>query len=580
MSQRPLESDPGLRSDFLAAESETPDGVHDRARLRDMLGARLQFETLVARLSATFINLLPEQIDSQIEGGLQQVVEFLGIDRSSLGQFSEDGRELRVTHSYTMPGCEPFPRVDIAPLWPWYAEQVRSGKPMCFTRLPEELPVEAEREKEYCRQTGFRSHLALPLKVADRIIGGLGFGCFGRSYQWSDRLVANLQLVGEIFANALARQRADLALREREARFRLLSDVAPVMVWMSGRDKGCTYFNKPWLAFTGRPLASELGDGWSEGVHPGDLQACLDTYVRAFDARQEFRMEYRLRRADGEYSWVLDTGVPRLDGDGTFEGYIGSCVDITEQKRSAEETQQLRDQLARVGRCVTLGELAASIAHEVNQPLCGIVSNAQSVQRVLGKVPVDMTEVCDAVGDIVADGQRASAILGRIRALLQKSTAERSALDVDEVVHEVCRVIRSEALRRSVVMTLELARRLPRVQGDRVQLQQVVLNLMTNGMDAMDRVAPEYRELVVRSSVGETGNVTVAVTDVGKGFEGQAPHQLFKALYTTKPDSIGMGLAICKSIIDSHGGQIWASQNARWGATFSFSLPCIPEGVS
>jgi PAS domain S-box-containing protein len=451
---------------------------------------------------------------------------------------------------------------------------------MHFARLPEELPVEAAREKEYCRQTGFKSHLAIPFKVADHIIGSLGFGCFGRSYEWSDGLVASLQLVGEIFANALARQRADLALREREARFRLLSDAAPVMVWMSGRDKRCTYFNKPWLDFTGRPLARELGDGWSEGVHPGDLQGCLNTYGCAFEARQDFRMEYRLQRSDGEYRWILDTGVPRFDADGTFEGYIGSCIDITEQKRGAEETLELRDQLARVGRFMTLGELAASIAHEVNQPLCGVISNAQTVQRVLGKVPVDFAEVRDAVADIVADGQRASAILGRIRGLLQKTPAERTALDVGELIQAVCAVLRSEVLRRSVAMTLELAQGLPRVQGDRVQLQQVILNLMTNGMDAMDCIAPEHRELVIRSSVDETGNVMVAVTDMGKGLKGQTPDQLFKALYTTKPDSIGMGLAICKSIIDSHGGRISASQNPDWGATFSFSLPGIPEGVS
>ena len=197
--------------------------------------------------------------------------------------------------------------------------------------------------------------------------------------------MANLKLVGEVFANALARKRADIALREREARFRLLSDAAPVMVWMSGLDQHCTYFNKPWLDFTGQPLADELGDGWSKGVHPGDLEHCLDTYLRAFDARQEFRMEYRLQRFDGEYRWLLDTGVPRFDGDGTFEGYIGSCIDVTDQKRIADEMHQLREQLARVGRCMTLGELAASIAHEVNQPLCAIVSNAQTVQRCLGK---------------------------------------------------------------------------------------------------------------------------------------------------------------------------------------------------
>src|SRR5262249_12300221 len=157
---------------------------------------------------------------------------------------------------------------------------------------------------------------------------------------WPNALVQSLQLIGEVFANALARKRADIALRESEGRFRRMADTAPVMVWMSGPDKLCTYVNQPLLDFTGQPLPSQLGDGWSAGVHPDDVEHCLDEYRRAFDARQAFRMEYRLRRFDGEYRWVVDTGVPRFDTDGTFEGYIGSCIDLTEQKRAEEALRE------------------------------------------------------------------------------------------------------------------------------------------------------------------------------------------------------------------------------------------------
>src|SRR5580700_4746505 len=168
------------------------------------------------------------------------------------------------------------------------------------------------------------------------------------------------------------RKRAEAELRESEARFRLVADSAPVLIWMSGTDKLCTYFNKPWLDFTGRSLEQELGNGWAEGVDPEDLQRCLDTYIQSFDRRVAFRMEYRLRRHDGEYRLVSDIGVPRFIPDGSFAGYIGSCIDVTEQRRAEEQLRQAQEDLSRVTRIVAMGELAAAIAHEVNQPLTAI----------------------------------------------------------------------------------------------------------------------------------------------------------------------------------------------------------------
>src|SRR5438876_4953494 len=315
--------------------------VEDRTQVLERLDERLRFESLLSRLSATFINLPADDVDSQIERGLQQIVEFLGIERSSLAQFSEDGSELMVTHSYTIPGFAPFPRLNLAAVWPWYTGQIRRGQMLRFRRLPDDLPAEAANEREWVRRGGLpRSHLAIPFKVGDAVLGGIGFGAYAKERDWPDEMVESLQLVGAIFANALARKRADIVLRESEGRFRLMADTAPVMVWMSGPDKLCTYFNKHWLGFTGRPLEREIGAGWSEGVHADDLQHCLDTYVRAFDARQEFRMEYRLRRFDGQFRWILDAGVPRFETGGTFEGYVGSCVDITEHKRAEEALRE------------------------------------------------------------------------------------------------------------------------------------------------------------------------------------------------------------------------------------------------
>ena len=205
----------------------------------------------------------------------------------------------------------------------------------------------------------------------------------GRAGHRSGRTFVHLSDGSTLFIgrDITERKRAEAELRESEARFRLVADSAPVMIWMSGTDKLCTYFNKPWLDFTGRSIDRELGNGWAEGVDPEDLQRCLDTYTQAFDRREAFRMEYRLRRHDGEFRWVLDIGVPRFNPDGSFAGYIGSCIDVTEQRRAEEQLRHAQEDLARVTRVVAMGELAAAIAHEVNQPLTAIVTNGNFCLR-------------------------------------------------------------------------------------------------------------------------------------------------------------------------------------------------------
>jgi PAS domain S-box-containing protein len=329
------------------ASGGQPDAQNDRrARPPEWLDEQYRFEKLLVDLSAGYVNLPADQVDAQIEETQRRLVEFLGVDRCSFGEFAEEKKELRVTHSYVVPGLPPFPRIVLDDQYPWYTEKIRQGEALCFERLPADLPPEATVERELCVQTGFKSHLAIPLKVGGSLLCVLTFGSLRDYRRWPDELVQRIRLVGEILANAVARKRADIALRESEGRFRLLADAAPVMVWMSGPEKLCTYFNKHWLDFTGRPLLRELGDGWSAGVHPDDLPRCLRIYVQAFDARQPFRMEYRLRRFDGEYRWILDTGVPRFQSDGAFEGYIGSCIDITDQKR-VEETLRAREQSLR-----------------------------------------------------------------------------------------------------------------------------------------------------------------------------------------------------------------------------------------
>jgi signal transduction histidine kinase len=298
---------------------------------------------------------------------------------------------------------------------------------------------------------------------------------------------------------------------------------------------------------------------------------CLEQSQRA----SNYQFEYRMTAADGRTVWVHDIvnvvsqgGVPR-----TLRGFL---VDVTQQRQAEEESRQLREQFARVGRVSLMGEVAASIAHEVNQPLCAVVSNAQAVQRMLASGRFVVADMREALEDITRDGQRASAVIARIRGFLQKGLALRAPVDVNDLVREVAGLGRSEMALRGVALRLELAADLPPVLGDRVQLQQVVLNLITNGADAMDRVARDLRELVVSSTAGEGDTVRVVVRDAGVGLDPRNCDRIFEPLFTTKAGGMGMGLAMCKTILEAHGGKIWAVPNPDVGTSIQFTLPTAP----
>jgi C4-dicarboxylate-specific signal transduction histidine kinase len=249
------------------------------------------------------------------------------------------------------------------------------------------------------------------------------------------------------------------------------------------------------------------------------------------------------------------------------------------RRRSEMEGQRLRQDLAHVGRVFTMGELTASLAHELNQPLTAILSNAQAAQRILASDPSDLAEIREILGDIVEDDKRAGEVIHRLRGFLKKSNLELSPLDIGELVSQVARLVSSDAILRNVTIRLELASGLPPVCGDRVQLQQVILNLLMNGLDAMREPTEGERTLVLRTlRAGPAESVVVAVEDSGAGIDEVNLEHVFHAFYTTKPEGLGLGLAIARSIVEAHGGRLEARNNLERGATFSFTLPAIKEG--
>jgi signal transduction histidine kinase len=249
------------------------------------------------------------------------------------------------------------------------------------------------------------------------------------------------------------------------------------------------------------------------------------------------------------------------------------------RRRSEMEGQRLRQDLAHVGRVSTMGELTASLAHELNQPLTAILSNAQAALRILPSDKADLADIRDILGDIVEDDKRAGEVIHRLRGFLKKSNLELSALDIGELVSQVARLVSSDAILRNVSIRLELAPGLPPICGDRVQLQQVILNLLMNGLDAMRESSEGERTLVLRTLAGDgAASVVVAVEDSGMGIDEADLEHVFHAFYTTKPEGLGMGLAIARSIVEAHGGRLEARNNPGRGATFSFTLPAIKEG--
>jgi PAS domain S-box-containing protein len=376
------------------------------------------------------------------------------------------------------------------------------------------------------------------------------------------------------------RQAAEAALRESEAHFRIMADTAPVMVWRAGVDKKCDFVNQPWLSFTGRTLEQELGDGWIDCMHPDDRAASFEIYDKAINAREPFRIEYRARRFDGEYRVVLGTGVPRWESDGAFAGYIGSCIDISDRRQAERALQETHAELSRVSRLTALGEFAASIAHEVRQPLTAIIINARICLRWLSAPEPDLEEVKAGLLDVVTAGQRAEEVIKRNRELFRHHKVEAAAIDINTVISDAAAVVAWRLRDNDITLVTSLTEGLPAVIGDRIELEQVLLNLIANSIDAMEGVSPESRRIDISSASTSEGFVQVTVTDQGTGLEGVDVERMFTLSYTTKDAGTGVGLSVSRSIIEAHGGKLWAEQNPGRGATFCFTIPAHSSVVA
>ena len=363
-----------------------------------------------------------------------------------------------------------------------------------------------------------------------------------------------------------------------DARFCEVMDAAPVMIWMSGEDKGCVWFNRSWLTFTGRSLAQEMGQGWSEGVHRDDFERCIQVYFSHFDARKDFRIQYRLRRNDGAFRWIDDTGIPRFARDGTFLGYIGSCVDIHEHRATQSELRQRLLEIAELNRQADTAILVTSIAHEISQPLAGIVYNSAAGLRWLARETPNVERATATLNNIIHAGQRAVEIINSIRAISKKEQRIHAPLSWNELVQQVLALAEAELQGHHVAIRTTLNEKITEVMADRVQLQQVMLNLIKNAIEAMSSTAEGSRVLHLKTELDGSQNVVVTVQDSGSGIDPENIERIFHRLFTTKTQGMGMGLAICRSIIEAHNGRLWAEAGVPQGSVFRISLPISTGG--
>jgi len=312
-------------------------------------------------------------------------------------------------------------------------------------------------------------------------------------------------------------------------------------------------------------------------IHPEDRPVVEQEYWAAQLKKAEFQADFRIVLPDGAVKNIYSVGHPILNQSGDIVEFVGEAMDVTERKRAEEALRQAQADLAHVSRVTTMGELVASISHEVNQPLCAIVTNGSVCVRLLSRDTPDLDKSREIIGRMIKDGMRASEVIKRVRELLHKAPSEKTPLNINETVQEVIDLVNSDLRRSKVELLIELAGDLPPVVGDRIQLQQVILNMILNAKDAMSEVHTHPRELLITTLKNDSSGVVVAVQDSGKGLDPKDAESIFDPFFTTKADGMGLGLSISRRIIEDHGGRMWATPNEPQGAVFQFTLPTENE---
>lgn len=376
----------------------------------------------------------------------------------------------------------------------------------------------------------------------------------------------------------VAANQAAIALQEARASelsLQRMIETIPGMLWSATPEGMIDYCNGRLLEYSGFAPHEVMGTNWIKLLHPDDVSRAAEKWQECVNSGSAYRMEVRsFFAADRSYRWCVTNALPLYDERGNILKWYGTVVDMHDWKQAQEELRATQGELAHMARVMTVGQLTASIAHELNQPLAGIVTNANTGLRMLAGAPPNITGASETVRRTIRDANRASDVIKRLRALFAGKDIAAEAVDLNEAAREVLALCTADLERNRVVLRLEFAKNLPLVSGDRVQLQQVILNLIGNAADAMVGVQDRPRELRIRTELEAADSVRVTVQDTGVGFRAEDAERLFIAFHTTKASGMGIGLSVSRSIIQSHHGELWATVNTGHGASFAFRVPC------
>jgi PAS domain S-box-containing protein len=531
-----------------------------RKRSADSLRRRLEFEAFLFDLSSTFIGLPEEKVDVNMERGLARVGEFLKMDRVTLLELSSDRAEMTVVYSWNRQGVAPAGPVLTKHLHPWWLKQILRGDVTLASRV-DDLPATASAEKAYLRQRGVASIASIPLRVGGQIAGAISFVTVHRRLAWTERLVKELRAIGDILWNALQRYQAMQALlaaqslvRESEERFRLIASTAPVIIWMSGADRRCTFVNESWADATGLPPASALGDGWTAGIHPEDVERSLNTYRSAFDRREPFQMEYRLRRHDGEFRWIFARGVPRYDATRSFAGYIGSAIDVTERREAEAVLSTLSRRLIEAQE-LERTRLARELHDDINQRMALLMLSLETVRQRLPATSRDLGQEIEKAIDIATNLTR------DVQGLSHRLHSPKlHILGLEAAARGVCREVSD---RSDVVIRFHAEGILPGLPEDvSVCLYRVLQEALQNA------IKHSHSHQIDVSLQRDLSGVILTVRDSGIGFE---PTKALRGQ--------GLGLIGMKERLRLVEGDLTIDTRPAGGTTICARVPLDSSGL-
>jgi signal transduction histidine kinase len=589
----------------------------------------LRFERLLSEVSAAFINLPAQHIDRAIDEGLARIVATLGIDRSTLNRlFLQTGR-IETTHSFALEGVPPVPRLRSArETNPWALSQALANRSIVFADL-DELPPEASQDREHWRKIGLRSHVMMPIVVAGHLYGSLNFGCVRTERTWSDELVARMRLLAEIFGSALARKLAQEELDLTIGFERLASTILASMVLANPGDE--TLAIDHGLRQIGEFVLAERVALWQRRPAGDHFGITHHWNAQGFAAPSGYGTSIRLPWINGQISAGRTVRVARLEElpaaasidrvtlsevsvrsmllvpisvAGVYTGALSIASIQREHEwpdallpgvtllaeifasvhaRRAAERQKLaaeveaahwRERLAHLVRVHTAGEMSVALAHEITQPLGAIENYALAARRRAAVARPDMPHVLDLLDKVVGQATRAGDVVNRMRSMAQRHELDAKPIDVQRAVLECIGMLKMDCDLRDIRLVATASGTLPPAVADEIHLQQVLLNLLRNAMEATEMAEPgAMREIKVSIGLRNANTVLVEVADRGVGIATDDLERVFESFYSTKSSGLGVGLSICRKLIEAHGGKLWASQHMGGGALFSLTLP-------